>query len=95
MESLSIDRIYDYMYHLISEYAKLQDFVPVQPPSALEICIDSVLCFADDKQKQFLKRSIAFPSPGSPCSLSRQKFYNQSTKSIFFFHAHKQSKLDV
>ncbi|XP_016515578.1 uncharacterized protein LOC107832276 [Nicotiana tabacum] len=71
MESLSIDRIYDYMYHLISEYAKLQDFVPVQPPSALEICIDSVLCFADDKQKQFLKRSIAYPSPVNPCSLSR------------------------
>ncbi|XP_060172486.1 uncharacterized protein LOC132603440 [Lycium barbarum] len=69
MESLSMDRIYDYMYHLISEYAKLQDFVPVQPSSALEICMDSVLCFADDKQKKFLKRSITFPSPGSPCSL--------------------------
>ncbi|KAH0667221.1 O-glucosyltransferase rumi [Solanum tuberosum] len=71
MESLSIDRIYDYMYHLISEYAKLQDFVPVPPSSALELCINSVLCFADDQQKQFLKKSLVFPSNESPCSLPR------------------------
>lgn len=69
MESLSIDRIYDYMYHLISEYAKLQDFVPVPPSSALELCIDTVLCFADDQQKRFLKKSLVFPSNESPCSL--------------------------
>ncbi|KAM3373965.1 hypothetical protein P3S68_012679 [Capsicum galapagoense] len=71
MESLSMDRIYDYMYHLISEYAKLQDFVPVQPSSALEVCTNSVLCYADDKQKSLLKRSLAFPSDESPCTISR------------------------
>ncbi|CAH9074724.1 unnamed protein product [Cuscuta europaea] len=69
MESLSMDRVYDYMFHLISEYAKLQDFVPVPPSSTQEMCVDSVLCFADEKQREFLQRTIAFPSPTPPCTL--------------------------
>ncbi|KAK7289818.1 hypothetical protein RIF29_03780 [Crotalaria pallida] len=69
MESLSMDRIYDYMFHLISEYSKLLDFKPTPPSSALEICTDSVLCFADDKQRLFLKKSLAFPSKAPPCTI--------------------------
>ncbi|XP_019188374.1 PREDICTED: O-glucosyltransferase rumi homolog [Ipomoea nil] len=69
MGNLSMDRIYDYMYHLIREYAKLQDFVPVPPSSAQEVCLDSVLCFADGKQREFLERTTAFPSSSPPCTL--------------------------
>ncbi|KAJ9146801.1 hypothetical protein P3X46_029027 [Hevea brasiliensis] len=69
METLSMDRVYDYMFHLITEYSKLQDFKPVPSSSGLEVCVDSVLCFADEKQKQFLERSTAFPSPSPPCTL--------------------------
>lgn len=69
MESLSMDRVYDYMFHLISEYSKLQDFKPVPPSSALEVCVDSLTCFADEKQKQFFERATAFPSPSPPCTL--------------------------
>ncbi|KAA8543732.1 hypothetical protein F0562_022091 [Nyssa sinensis] len=69
MESLSMDRIYDYMYHLITEYSKLQDFKPVRPSSAQEVCAESLLCFADDKQRQFLKRSVSYPSQTPPCTL--------------------------
>lgn len=69
MESLSMDRIYDYMFHLISEYSKLLDFKPTPPSTALEVCADSVLCFADDKQRTFLNKSTAFPSQTPPCTL--------------------------
>ncbi|KAL2486403.1 hypothetical protein Adt_31159 [Abeliophyllum distichum] len=69
MGNLSMDRVYDYMYHLITEYSKLQDFKPVRPSNALEICVDSVFCFADERQRQFLERSFAFPSSAPPCSL--------------------------
>ncbi|KAK3035455.1 hypothetical protein RJ639_032880 [Escallonia herrerae] len=69
MESLSMDRVYDYMYHLIVEYSKLLDFTPVQPSSADEVCVDSLLCFAEDKQREFLGRSTAFPSSDPPCRL--------------------------
>ncbi|EEF36767.1 protein O-glucosyltransferase 1 [Ricinus communis] len=69
METLSMEGVYDYMFHLITEYSKLQVFKPVLPSSALEVCADSLLCFADPKQKQFLERSAAFPSPKPACSL--------------------------
>lgn len=70
MENINMDRVYDYMFHLITEYSKLQDFKPVPPPSAMEVCTESLLCLADDKkQKQFLERTTAYPSPISPCTL--------------------------
>ncbi|PWA50538.1 Lipopolysaccharide-modifying protein [Artemisia annua] len=69
MEQLSIDRVYDYMYHLITEYAKLQDFKPVRPPAALEECVDSLICYADETQRGFLERSAASPSSTPPCKL--------------------------
>ncbi|CAN1150763.1 O-glucosyltransferase rumi [Linum perenne] len=69
MESLSMDRIYDYMFHLISEYSKLQKFKPVPPATALEVCPDSVLCFADEKQRIFLEKSTTSPSSEPPCNL--------------------------
>ena len=61
MESLSMDRVYDYMFHLITEYSKLQDFKPVPPSSAQEVCPESLLCFADEKKRQFLEKSTVFP----------------------------------
>lgn len=69
MESLNMDRVYDYMYHFLTEYSKLQDFKPVPPESALAVCEESLLCFADSKQKEFLQRSSALPSSVSPCTL--------------------------
>ncbi|KAK4741798.1 hypothetical protein SAY87_025386 [Trapa incisa] len=71
MESLSMDRIYDYMYHLISGYSKLMDFKPVPPASAREICLESILCFADEKQRKFLEESTAFPIlKRAPCKFN-------------------------
>ena len=69
MGSLNMDRIYEYMFHLISEYSKLQDFKPTPPTTALEVCVESVLCFADEKQRMFLNKSTAFPSHKPPCNL--------------------------
>ncbi|KAK9126100.1 hypothetical protein Scep_014946 [Stephania cephalantha] len=69
MRSLSMDRVYDYMYHLITEYSKLQDFKPSPPSSAQEMCAESLLCYADSKQKEFLSRSTASPSKSPPCTL--------------------------
>lgn len=69
MQDLNMEHVYDYMYHLIVEYSKLLDFEPIPPPSAQEICEESLLCFADSKQKQFLKRSSINPSSSYPCSV--------------------------
>lgn len=69
METVSMDHIYDYMYHLISEYAKLLDFNPVPPSSSQEICVESLLCFANPKQRQFLEQSASALSSSPPCIL--------------------------
>ncbi|CBI15952.3 hypothetical protein VitviT2T_008325 [Vitis vinifera] len=69
MESMSMARVYDYMYHLITEYSKLLRFKPEPPPSAHEICEESLLCFADPTQRQCLERSTTYPSPTPPCTL--------------------------
>jgi len=71
MEELDMDQIYGYMYHLISEYAKLQDFKPTPPSSAQEMCLDTILCLADEKQRQMLESSYASPATYVPCTLSQ------------------------
>ncbi|KVH94082.1 Lipopolysaccharide-modifying protein [Cynara cardunculus var. scolymus] len=87
-ERLNIDRIYDYMYHLIVEYAKLLDFKPTRPLSALEECAESLYCFADGHQTRFLARSATLPSQSSPCNLPQQanrqvdKFIEEKSKFI-------------
>ncbi|KAI4306606.1 hypothetical protein L6164_029867 [Bauhinia variegata] len=69
MESLSMDEVYDYMFHLISEYSKLLHFKPKPSSTAMQVCVESVLCFADQKQAIFLNQSSVFPSQTSPCTL--------------------------
>lgn len=49
--------------------SELLDFKPKPPPSAQEVCIDSLLCFADERQREFLERSVASPSQNYPCTL--------------------------
>ncbi|XP_022970432.1 O-glucosyltransferase rumi homolog [Cucurbita maxima] len=71
MESLSMDTVYAYMFQLITEYSKLLDFKPTPPPSALEVCSESLLCIADEKQRQFLEKSATSASLVPPCSLNR------------------------
>ncbi|KAJ4725584.1 O-glucosyltransferase rumi [Melia azedarach] len=69
MESLSMDRVYDYMFHLINEYSKLLDFKPAPPSSSLEACMESLLCLADPMQRKFLEKATAYPSVAPPCRL--------------------------
>jgi len=76
MESLNMDRVYDYMLHLISEYSKLQDFKPVPPSSAQEACEESILCLAEPKQREFLQRAAAVDSSTPPCSLPKRPSNN-------------------
>ncbi|GFZ19632.1 O-glucosyltransferase rumi-like protein [Actinidia rufa] len=69
MGSINMDRVYDYMLYLITEYSKLLDFKPIEPSSAVEVCAESLLCYADETQRQFLERSASSPSPTPPCTL--------------------------
>lgn len=69
MDTLNMDRVYDYMFHLIMEYSKLQDFKPLPPSSAQEVCIETLLCFAEPKLRQFLEQSATSLASMPPCVL--------------------------
>ncbi|EFJ29915.1 hypothetical protein SELMODRAFT_450427, partial [Selaginella moellendorffii] len=68
-KDLSMDRVYDYMLHLLREYAKLQRFKPRVPEGAQLLCKSAVTCIAEAEQLEFLKRTETSNSQTSPCSM--------------------------
>jgi hypothetical protein len=43
-EEMSMDHVYDYMLHLLTEYAKLLRYKLTVPEKAVEICAESIAC---------------------------------------------------
>ncbi|ERN14951.1 protein O-glucosyltransferase 1 [Amborella trichopoda] len=73
MEMMSMSTVYDYMFHLLSEYSKLQRFTPTPTPTSYFVCEDSIQCLASPREKSFLKRSLhSYMEDHNPmpCSLS-------------------------
>ncbi|XP_066348671.1 uncharacterized protein [Miscanthus floridulus] len=69
-EELSMDYVYDYMLHLLTEYAKLLKFKPTKPPEAVEVCSESLVCQAEGLEKKFLMESmVKFARDAGPCDL--------------------------
>ncbi|KAH7853991.1 hypothetical protein Vadar_008893 [Vaccinium darrowii] len=69
-EDLKMDYVYDYMFHLLSEYAKLMRYKPTKPRKAIEICSETLACPATGSQKKFMMESIVKgPTDVSPCNM--------------------------
>ncbi|KAK1412228.1 hypothetical protein QVD17_33305 [Tagetes erecta] len=69
-EDMKMGYIYDYMLHLLTEYAKLLKFKPTIPPNAVEVCSESMACLADGKWRQFMEESLVrYPTNAIPCSM--------------------------
>ncbi|XP_061999335.1 uncharacterized protein LOC133716675 [Rosa rugosa] len=69
-EDLKMDYVYDYMFHVLNEYAKLLKFKPTIPPNASELCSETMACPATATWKKFMKESMVMsPSDEIPCSL--------------------------
>lgn len=63
-----MENVYDYMFHLLSEYAKLFKYKPKIPPDAIELCSEVLACNADGKWREFMEESMEkFPSDSPPC----------------------------
>lgn len=70
LEDLKMDYIYDYMLHLLTEYAKLLKFKPTIPKNAVELCSETMACSATDSEKKFMTESLVKgPSDKSPCTM--------------------------
>ncbi|KAL5568021.1 hypothetical protein UlMin_024596 [Ulmus minor] len=67
-EELKMDYVYDYMFHLLNEYAKLLQFKPIIPKNAIEFCSESMACAAQGLTKKFMMESmVKSPAHSDPC----------------------------
>jgi len=63
-----MENVYDYMFHLLNEYAKLLRYKPTVPPGAEETCSEKMACLEEGLQRQFRLESMVYgPSVKSPC----------------------------
>ncbi|KAF2320392.1 hypothetical protein GH714_027372 [Hevea brasiliensis] len=69
-EELKMDYVYDYMFHLLKEYANLLTFKPVIPRKAIKLCSESMACRLGGLEKEFILESmVKSPAETSPCTL--------------------------
>ncbi|GJR92398.1 O-glucosyltransferase Rumi [Tanacetum coccineum] len=69
-EDVKMEYVYDYMLHLLTEYAKLLKFKPTVPPNAVELCSESLACPADEKFRNFMTESLVQqPTDTLPCTM--------------------------
>ncbi|XBI88557.1 hypothetical protein VPH35_026512 [Triticum aestivum] len=69
-QELSMEYVYDYMFHLLTEYAKLLRFKPTKPPEAVEVCPESLACQAVGREKKFMEDSmVKSANVAGPCNL--------------------------
>ncbi|XP_057730664.1 uncharacterized protein LOC130945998 isoform X1 [Arachis stenosperma] len=69
-EDLSMEYVYDYMFHLLNEYAKLQKFKPTIPQGAVEYCPETMACSEQGIGRKFMEDSmVKSPSDSYPCTI--------------------------
>lgn len=89
-EDLKMDYVYDYMFHLLNEYAKLLRFKPSIPAGAVELCSEIMACPANGLWEKFMVESmVKSPADSTPCNMpppydpsSLQGFLERKDKSI-------------
>ncbi|KAK4436300.1 O-glucosyltransferase rumi [Sesamum alatum] len=70
LDELKMDYVYDYMFHLLSEYAKLLKYKPTVPKRAVELCSEAMACPSQGLEKKFMTDSLVKgPSVSNPCTM--------------------------
>ncbi|KAK7340237.1 hypothetical protein VNO77_20935 [Canavalia gladiata] len=68
-ENLSMKYVYDYMFHLLTAYARLSRFEPTIPVGGVKICSE-IACSMDGLWEQYLIESmVKSPSDTPPCTM--------------------------
>ncbi|KAK3141953.1 hypothetical protein QOZ80_4BG0340290 [Eleusine coracana subsp. coracana] len=88
-EELTMDHVYDYMFHLLTEYAKLLRYKPAVPRGAAEVTVESMTRGRRGLQRQFMMDTLVNQSSGQqPCRL-QQPFSPQELETL------RRTKADV
>ncbi|KAL8519335.1 hypothetical protein ACS0TY_010320 [Phlomoides rotata] len=70
LNQLKMDYVYDYMFHLLSAYAKLLTYKPTVPEKAVQICPESLACPTKGFMRKCMMDSrVKAPSLSQPCAL--------------------------
>ncbi|KAF7148307.1 hypothetical protein RHSIM_Rhsim03G0185200 [Rhododendron simsii] len=65
-----MDHVYDYMFHVLSDYAKLLRYKPTILERALEICSETLACPRVGVHKTFMMESmVKGPTDVSSCNM--------------------------
>lgn len=65
-----MEDVYDYMFHLLNEYAKLLRYKPSVPEKATELCSEIMACQAEGIEKKLMMESmVKGPIDESPCKM--------------------------
>ncbi|KAK1361211.1 O-glucosyltransferase rumi-like [Heracleum sosnowskyi] len=69
-EDLHMDYVYDYMFHLLSEYSKLLRYKPTIPENAIELCPEAMACPAKGLANKYMRESlVTAPIDRNPCTM--------------------------
>ncbi|KAI4355039.1 hypothetical protein L6164_003857 [Bauhinia variegata] len=69
-EKLKMKFVYDYMFHLLQEYARLMRFEPAIPAGAVEVCSESLACSKRRGLRELMQQSMVTKSSAKlPCTL--------------------------
>ncbi|RZR90353.1 hypothetical protein BHM03_00018219 [Ensete ventricosum] len=70
LEEVKMEFVYQYMLHLLTEYAKLLRYEPTLPENATELCLESVACGEEGRVREFLMQAmVKWTSDSEPCTL--------------------------
>ncbi|PIN22272.1 Endoplasmic reticulum protein EP58, contains filamin rod domain and KDEL motif [Handroanthus impetiginosus] len=70
LDDLKMDYVYDYMFHLLSEYSKLLKYKPTVPKKAVELCSEAMACSSQGFEKKFMYDSLVKgPVFSNPCTM--------------------------
>ncbi|EXB29381.1 hypothetical protein L484_001024 [Morus notabilis] len=68
-EKVKMEYVYDYMFHLLNEYAKLLKFKPTIPQDAVEVCSETLACSQEGLHRKFMEESLVKSPRRRPCAM--------------------------
>ncbi|XP_047336570.1 O-glucosyltransferase rumi homolog [Impatiens glandulifera] len=69
-EQVKMTNVYDYMFHLLSEYGKLLKYKPTVPEGAVEMCLEKIVCDETGLDKKFkIESMVNRPMNRNPCDM--------------------------
>ncbi|KAF3796235.1 hypothetical protein EJ110_NYTH03322 [Nymphaea thermarum] len=70
LNDLRMENVYDYMFHALTEYAKLLRYKPTIPSAAKPVCLESMASSESGRVKEFMIQSkVEGPRNAEPCAL--------------------------